>query len=118
YNCVLCVKHVEETISHLFFTCPFSEACWLYLGIHWDPSLQLQDMIVQALQHFGSTIFREIVTVVAWSIWCHRNSIIFDGQHVSFAQWRRSFVEDLSLVSLRAKPFVSSSLNLWLSSLI
>jgi hypothetical protein len=36
YNCVLCSNNVEETAFHLFFNCPFSQACWQLLGIHWD----------------------------------------------------------------------------------
>jgi len=32
YNCVLCSNNVEETAFH----CPFSQACWRLLGIHWD----------------------------------------------------------------------------------
>jgi hypothetical protein len=28
YNCVLCNTNTEETCFHLFFTCPFSAACW------------------------------------------------------------------------------------------
>jgi hypothetical protein len=35
YTCVLCVENVEEDIRHLFFSCPFSDAFWTYLGIHW-----------------------------------------------------------------------------------
>ena len=27
YNCVLCNQNVEETALHVFFTCPFSQAC-------------------------------------------------------------------------------------------
>jgi len=36
YNCVLCSNNIEETAFHLFFNCPFSQACWRLLEIHWD----------------------------------------------------------------------------------
>ena len=28
YNCVLCNSRCEETLFHLFFSCPFSQDCW------------------------------------------------------------------------------------------
>jgi hypothetical protein len=36
YNCVLCNNNIEEIAFNLFFSCPFSQACWRLLGIHWD----------------------------------------------------------------------------------
>ncbi|KAF8698001.1 hypothetical protein HU200_035505 [Digitaria exilis] len=96
YSCVHCVENQEETVIYLFFTCPFSEACWICLGknIQWDLSLQPLQMIIQSRQQFGSCIFREIVIVACRSLWCHRNSIVFDGQSLSFARWKALFVED------------------------
>jgi hypothetical protein len=32
YFCVLCVQNVEEDVWHLFFGCPFIDACWIFLG--------------------------------------------------------------------------------------
>lgn len=31
YHCVMCVEQVDEDIHHLFFSCPFASACWIYL---------------------------------------------------------------------------------------
>lgn len=77
YACVLCNMNTEETLLHLFFLCPFSRWVWRLLNISWDLAKPPLDMIIDARQQFGSPIFREIIMVAAWSIWCHRNSIIF-----------------------------------------
>jgi len=29
YNCACCTHDVEETLSHLFLTCPFAQVCWI-----------------------------------------------------------------------------------------
>ncbi|KAF8728268.1 hypothetical protein HU200_018863 [Digitaria exilis] len=42
-------------------------------------------MVVQARQHFGMHIFREIVIIPCWCIWLHE-SIIFDGDTLSLSR--------------------------------
>ncbi|KAF8752695.1 hypothetical protein HU200_011936 [Digitaria exilis] len=66
---------------HLFFSCPFAQACWIYLGVLWDLSLHFDIMILRARQNFGSIIFREVTIMAMWSMGTHHNSIIFDGVH-------------------------------------
>lgn len=53
YNCVLYTNNVEETVFHLFFSCPFiSKECWQYLGIQWNNGNELFQMLLYAKQHF------------------------------------------------------------------
>ena len=33
YDCVLCHLDTEESLMHLFFSCPFSMSCWNTLGL-------------------------------------------------------------------------------------
>ncbi|KAF8765713.1 hypothetical protein HU200_008216 [Digitaria exilis] len=82
YRCVLCVEDVDGDILHLLFQCQFSQACWIYLGIEWDTSIDHQLMFLRAREKFGSVIFREIIILAMWALWTHRNSIIFDGMPV------------------------------------
>ena len=35
-NCVLCNWIVEETVEHMFFTCPFSKDYWSVVGMNFD----------------------------------------------------------------------------------
>lgn len=53
YSCVLCVENVEEDIRHLFFTCPFSDACQTVL---WDLALPFEAMVLQVRLWFNLAI--------------------------------------------------------------
>ncbi|KAF8701437.1 hypothetical protein HU200_033602 [Digitaria exilis] len=66
------------------------------------------DMVIIARELFGSPIFRKIIIVASRAIWSHRNSIIFYGASSSFASWRQTFFEEMSL---------KDKINIWLSSL-
>jgi hypothetical protein len=68
YNCVLCSRHVEGDLMHLFFECPFSKWCWRPINIHWNTSLSPQDMLINSKHCFNSTIFREVIMVAGWMI--------------------------------------------------
>nr|TKW32091.1 hypothetical protein SEVIR_2G147300v2 [Setaria viridis] len=113
YSCVLCQTALEETLPHLFFTCPFSLQCWQLLGIAWDFTLSTSEMIIRASQLFGSTIFREISILECSCIWTHRNSIIFYGRSLSLVRWRQSFKDEFALILHRAKPSLKQELETW-----
>nr|TKW38309.1 hypothetical protein SEVIR_1G106500v2 [Setaria viridis] len=117
YNCVLCIENDEETLWHLFFDCPFNQACWIFLGINWDTALQPTEMITKAREDVNSCIFREVLIIACWSIWCHRNTIIFDNGSLFFKRWRSLFEREMNLVNLRVKPDFSSRITNWFSSL-
>ncbi|KAF8659249.1 hypothetical protein HU200_058656 [Digitaria exilis] len=93
---------------HLIFGCPFSSACLTYLNIHWDTSVNFQTMILQARVNFHSVIFREVIIMAMWSIWTHRNSIIFD----------ESFFEGMMATTLRVNSQLKDKIVVWLSSLL
>jgi hypothetical protein len=57
--------NLEGTLPQLFLSCSFSLQFWQFLGISWDTSLGVKEMIVHARQLFGSTIFREISMVAS-----------------------------------------------------
>ncbi|KAG2655638.1 hypothetical protein PVAP13_1KG026000 [Panicum virgatum] len=118
YLCVLCVEHVEEDILHLFFRCPFSQACWLFLGIDWDLTLDPYLMFLRAREAFNSVIFREVVIIATWCIWCHRNDIIFYGSSLSFSSWRCAFLKEMNAVTLRVKPQLKEKIVTWLNNLL
>ncbi|KAG2620120.1 hypothetical protein PVAP13_3NG147902, partial [Panicum virgatum] len=108
---------VEECFKHLFFfEYPFSSTCWNVLGISWDTYLDLCSMVILAREVFGSVIFREILILSCWSIWCVRNGIIFYNGVCSLDQWRFGLKRQLQLVSLRVKPILKDKISSWLSS--
>lgn len=93
HDCVLCTGQVEETLVHLFFTCPFSQWCWRFLDISWNLTLSVQDMIQEGKGKLRLKSFKEIVVVAAWTIWNYRNKIIFDNGILSLAAWKEEFKE-------------------------
>ena len=64
-----CNSGCEETLLHLFFSCPFSQDCWNTLHIHWNLNLDPLDMVIEARTTFGHCIFREIMITACWIIW-------------------------------------------------
>lgn len=113
YNCVLCNSNSEGTCFHLFFSCPFSTACWNSVNITWNINLQPLDMICQARIDFNSCIFREIVITACWVIWTTRNGVIFDAKSHNLNHWKHDFKEELGLVCIKAKKKTAVALNSW-----
>ncbi|KAF8662014.1 hypothetical protein HU200_056572 [Digitaria exilis] len=74
-------------------------------------------MVIRSREAFRSTIYREIVIVAAWCIWCHRNNIISNGHSLSFAAWRRCFLKEVELVTIRVKPELKDKIVSFMSSL-
>jgi len=66
YSCVFHNSGSEGTNMHLFFECPCIQACWISMSIIWNLTLQALNMILDARNLFGSTIFREVVIIVCW----------------------------------------------------
>ena len=77
YNCALCNHNVEETALHLFFTCPFSQACWQHLGVQWNLAMDFFHMLLHAKEGFSNPFFMEVFIISAWQIWKQRNNFIF-----------------------------------------
>jgi hypothetical protein len=117
YNCVLYSLGVEESLIHLLFECSFSKCCWSLLNIQWDTSLSSQDMLIKGQRQFNSPIFREVLTVGGWTIWCHKNAAIFYGAMVSLGRWQEAFKDEFDLIILRASAQTKPLLTSWLSSL-
>ena len=101
YNCVLCNNSIEESALHLFFNCPFSQACWQYLGISWDLTKEFFQMMHHAKLQYQSPFFMEIFIIAAWQIWKQRNNFIFDRGRPSFDSWKSSFFEEANLQAHR-----------------
>jgi hypothetical protein len=117
YTCVLCSTNSEESLLYLFFDCPFSKWCWRMLSIHWNTSLTPQDTLIRGHRQFNCRIFREVIMVAGWTIYCHRNANTFDGASRSLRRWMEAFKDEFALIIHRAKPSTKVLLSSWLSSL-
>ena len=112
YNCVLCSNNIEETAFHLFFTCPFTQACWQHLGINWDFTMDFFRMMQQAKAQHNNPFFMETFIIATWQIWKQRNNSIFDRGRPSFDSWKSSFYDE---VRLQAHRFSSAKRSVFLS---
>ena len=80
YNCVHCVASpVEETVTHLFLSCPFAQICWASLGLL--PSQTDDPFVVIAMYRaqLHCPFALEILITMCWSIWSVRNDLVFRG---------------------------------------
>ena len=118
-TCVLCPHHIHEDVSHLFFSCIFSQRVWNYLQISWDPvpGMTTYHMACKARDDFGQPFFTEVVFTAAWNIWITRNVKVFKNETPLFRRWRHNFIHDMTLLSHRIKCKYKDSFMYWLTNL-
>jgi hypothetical protein len=85
----------------LFFSCPFSEACWQSLGISWDFTKEFFQMMQHTKLQYQNPFFMETFIIAAWQIWKQRNNFIFDRGRPSIGSWKSSFYEGARLQAHR-----------------
>jgi hypothetical protein len=95
-KCPLCDQE-DETVQHILVSCVFARQVWVQIlslvGLqHLSPILgegifqewwRLAERRVSAVMKKG---FNTLVVLVAWWIWKHRNSCVFDGASPSVAR--------------------------------
>ena len=116
-SCVLCSSNQRETRDHLFFNCPFSKACWQFLGILWNGNLEFYQRIAFARWQSNQPGFLEIFFVTAWHIWKQRNGLIFRNFQPSFHSWKSLFTNEILLHLCRMKDPLKQSVSNWLQTL-
>ena len=92
--CVMYGKY-EESMGHLFFNCPFAQRIWNlcnnWIGItrvhHILAKNHFHQFCILRLSKKGNSIWKCIWVAIVWTIWMHRNGIIFrskvkDGDEV------------------------------------
>ena len=88
---VMCDIGEEETIDHLFFTCPFATQCWSSIHFNWNNQLSLEDRLIDAQSTHNLPFFTEATMIAAWELWKLRNDKIFERQAASFSRWFCNF---------------------------
>jgi hypothetical protein len=117
FACPLCITGDEETLEHLFFSCPFSVTCWAKLNITWNISAGRFDMITQAKSNFQEGLFFELFIIAAWGIWKERNDLIFKGKAPSRDSWKARVIADLSLLRFRVSQNLENTISLFIDRL-
>jgi hypothetical protein len=83
--CVFCSLDTEDS-DHLFFSCSFSKGVWASIfswvgkaniteAVGWEHFLLLGDLV--NLKKDGGRVSRLIWLATTWSMWKHRNNVIF-----------------------------------------
>lgn len=110
YSCVICHDPPEETLSHLFFCCPFSVECWRTLGISWSDTDYRLHMIHAGRAVWSRPMFMEVFAVAAWGIWKERNDKVFREILPTHNSWLSRFKTDFAMLVHRTKqnlePFI------------
>ena len=101
-SCVLCQDCTNETMEHLFFSCDFSQTFWWKLNLEWNSYLQGLDRLVDVKQTNNFICYKEVVIAGCWSVWNHRNKIIFDNQNLDILVCFWVFKQSFALVMHRA----------------
>jgi hypothetical protein len=116
-KCVLCDEQVIEDREHLFFECDFSRNFWWKLNHEWNNDLNFLDMIMDGKQRRTLQFFNESVILGSWSLWNHRNNIIFDNQERSMDTCFSMFSDYFKQIIQRAKPGLKEGMQDWLDLL-
>ena len=114
---VLCDDSVLETMPHLFFSCKFSMEFWNKLGESWDIELQFNDMIMDAKNRSGNNFFKIAMMAGCWSLWNHRNKIIFDNEQRSMNTCSAFFKASIEDIRHRVKPSLKEGMQAWIDNL-
>lgn len=89
--CPMC--HLEEEDNnHLLFACSFSQKIWqncynwigVQLAQHCEPIQYFHMHTCYWLGKSKTIIWRVMWCAMVWSIWCHKNKIIFEGVELDF----------------------------------
>ena len=105
-SCVLCQDAPMEFMQHLFFGCEFSQIFWWRLNQEWNYDMDLYDMLLDGRARAGHSCFTEYLITGCWSLWCHRNSIIFDGGQLDIDTCCNLFKEFFPLLCIELNPLL------------
>ncbi|PNT77753.1 hypothetical protein BRADI_1g68395v3, partial [Brachypodium distachyon] len=101
-RCPLCDQE-EESISHLLLGCVLARQVWDTLFSAWGHR-ECVPSAGACLRDWWSTLsfqrrarkdFRTATTLVLWTIWCHRNDVVFNGASPSVQKMLFIILEEL-----------------------
>ena len=115
--CVLCNNEDYEDMTHLLFTCPFSQGFWWNIGFEWNSDMEINNMIIDAKHRYKIDHFMEIMILGCWSIWNQRNGMIFEGIPCSINDCKIDFVRYFKMTMLRAKPTLKEGMSSWIDNI-
>jgi hypothetical protein len=116
-KCVLCDDQIVETMAHLFFHCDFSRNLWWKMGMEWNEDMDHINMMIDGERRSSNIYFKEALITGCWSIWIHRNNIIFDSHNRDLLTCFDHFKVSFGLIRHRIKPSLKDGMQDWLDLL-
>lgn len=122
-NCIFC-EEMEESLDHLLFNCSFSHQVWTLCyswldvctvlpGQSWAHFLQHGSDFRTVKQQGGA---KAVWMAVAWSLWLHRNSILFkNGQRDALRVVEAAQMRSRSWLRARNRDFQASTYD-WITN--
>jgi hypothetical protein len=114
YACVCQNCNVEETLEHLFWTCPFVEDCWDYICPSRRRDLQILDAFQDIKTKLHVPFAMEIIMLATWEIWIVRNNKNFSNITPNFQSWKAIYLQEIRMVSHWMKKKYAGSFKEWL----
>ena len=115
-TCVLCTTGADETIDHLFFSCPFAGLCWTKISFNWDLTLNLEDRILKGTNDIGLDFSMEAAMIAAWELWKIRNDRVFNRGNPTVSRRFCNFKNQCLLHTVRFKADLRSAFCSWLDA--
>jgi hypothetical protein len=103
----------EETLIHLFWSCPFASQCWDFICPQRRNNLSVIESFYDIRDKLKLPFAMEIIILAAWSIWIIRNNKIFKNQRPSFQSSKAIFREEITSLSHRMKKKRAQSFKEW-----
>ena len=108
YTCVFCTCQDDETITHLFLNCPFSQQCWISIGLHIQSNLGPLAVLEDLRRQIAEPFFMEVITLMSWSIWNARNNFIFKNEAFSIQGTKKCLHKGICLGHPKSKDKIFS----------
>ena len=116
YFCATSECNQEETLVHLFWTCPLAQECWNFVCPNRTVNLSLHEALMDMKIKLKSPFYMEIFIITSWSIWMVRNNKIFRNEAPSFQRWKAIYLGELDWLAYRIKPKMAEDFRAWLQS--
>ena len=116
YSCATLNCQQEETLFHLFWSCPFAAECWDSICPQRSRNLSVLEAFTDIKEKIQKPFAMDIIILAAWSIWIIRNNKVFKNERPSFAAWKAIYLQELRMVAHRMKKKHADTFKEWLQS--
>jgi hypothetical protein len=114
YDCATLECRQDETLVHLFWSCPFAEECWDFICPQRTKNLSVLEAISNMKDLLKLPFGMHIIILASWSIWIIGNNKIFKNQEARWASWKAIYVNELRMLAIRIKKKFHDQFVDWL----